>query len=468
VIRANIDATTGNGGAGERSFAEWRRVRVSGPLYVTEHDRMRNQWASDANRRTPPMNRRIDDRRTPRSLSAIGHGGRYRVCVIVGTRPEAIKMAPVIAELERHADVLETIIVTTAQHREMLAQALDAFGIKPHVDLGLMSARQALADFTSRALLALSSCFTEMRPDIVLVQGDTTSVLCAALAAHYLGIPVGHVEAGLRSGNLRNPFPEELNRRLASVVSDIHFAPTQRARENLLAEGVPDERIFVTGNTIVDALRRIPRKALFDDARMNDLPWGKRRFVLATMHRRENLGEPLANICRALATLAREHSDLHIVFPVHLNPHVRDVVMDELGGVPRIELLDPLGYSDLLELLRRCEFALTDSGGIQEECPSLGKPVLILRRNTERPEVVESGFGRIVGTDVDAIVDQASLLLDDPAELRRMTGGENPFGDGFAASRIVQTLMRRAPRHAGGSPVPEGLAVLPPRRAVEP
>jgi len=426
------------------------------------------QAKGDSHRRTPPMGRRVDDRRTPRDLAAVGHGGKYRVCVIVGTRPEAIKMAPVILELAQHGATIETLIVTTAQHREMLAQALDAFGIKPHVDLGLMSTRQALADFTARAMLALSSCFAETRPDIVLVQGDTTTVLCAALAAHYLGIPVGHVEAGLRSGNLRNPFPEELNRRLASVVSDLHFAPTEHARENLLRESVPNDRIVVTGNTIVDALRRIPRKATFDDARLNALPWEKRRVVLVTVHRRENLGEPLANICRALAELAQMHTDVHFVFPVHLNPHVRDIVMDELAGTPRVELLDPLGYSDLLELLRRSEFAMTDSGGIQEECPSVGKPVLILRKNTERPEVVETGFGRVVGTETLAIVDAATLLLDDYREIEMMTSGENPFGDGMAAQRIVQTLMQRAPRHAGGLPVAEGPAMLPTRRVVEP
>ncbi|MEO6443976.1 MAG: UDP-N-acetylglucosamine 2-epimerase (non-hydrolyzing) [Gemmatimonadaceae bacterium] len=414
------------------------------------------------------MNRRIDDRRTPRDTAALGHGGRYRVCVIVGTRPEAIKMAPVILELAQHQATIETLIVTTAQHREMLAQALDAFGIKPHVDLGLMSTRQALADFTARAMLALSSCFAETRPDIVLVQGDTTTVLCAALAAHYLGIPVGHVEAGLRSGNLRNPFPEELNRRLASVVADIHFAPTMQSRENLLREGVSDERIVVTGNTIVDALRCIPRRTHFDEPRLNALPWSKRRVVLTTVHRRENLGEPLANICRALAELASMHSDVHFVFPVHLNPHVRDIVMDELAGMPRVELLDPLGYADLLELLRRSEFAMTDSGGIQEECPSVGKPVLILRKNTERPEVVESGFGRVIGTDSLAVVQAASQLLGDAGEIERMTSGVNPFGDGLAAQRIVQTLMQRAPRHAGGMPVSEGPALLPTRRAVEP
>jgi UDP-N-acetylglucosamine 2-epimerase (non-hydrolysing) len=285
------------------------------------------------------------------------------------------------------------------------------------VDLGLMSTKQALADFTARAMLALSSCFSELRPDVVLVQGDTTTVLCAALAAHYLGIPVGHVEAGLRSGNLRNPFPEELNRRLASVVADLHFAPTETARENLRREGVPDERIFVTGNTIVDALRRMP-VGTFDESRLAALPWEKRRVVLCTVHRRENIGEPLANVCRAIAELATMHSETHFVLPVHPNPRVHETIHDELSGLPRVELLDPLGYSDLVELLRRSEFAMTDSGGIQEECASLGKPVLVLRRNTDRPEVIASGFAH-GGTETLAIVDTVTRLLMTTVRSRR-------------------------------------------------
>ncbi|MEP7382486.1 MAG: UDP-N-acetylglucosamine 2-epimerase (non-hydrolyzing) [Gemmatimonadota bacterium] len=414
------------------------------------------------------MNRRNGDRQTPRELSAVGHGSRYRVCVIVGTRPEAIKLAPVILELAQHRHAIETIVVTTSQHREMLAQALDAFGIKPHIDLGLAVAnKHALADFTARAMVALSSCYAETRPDLVLVQGDGSVVLAAALAAHYLGIPVGHVEAGLRTGNLRNPFPEELNRRMAAVVADLHFAPTETARENLLREGVADERIVVTGNTIVDAIRRTPRKSSFADPQLNDLLWEKRRFVLCTMHRRENLGEPLLSTCRAIAELSTMHADTHFLLPVHPNPQVRAVVYDELEGMPRVELLEPLGYSDVVEVIRRSEFAMTDSGGIQEECASLGRPVLVLRRSTDRPEVITSGFGCLVGTETLAIVDHATRLLDDFREIDAMIAGENPFGDGLAAQRIVQVLMRRAPRQAGAMPTSEGPALLPTRRAVE-
>ncbi|MBC7894750.1 MAG: UDP-N-acetylglucosamine 2-epimerase (non-hydrolyzing) [Cytophagaceae bacterium] len=405
---------------------------------------------------------------TPHSVTAIGGGGRYRVCVIVGTRAEGIKLAPVIRELERHRRTVQTIVVTTALHREMLAQALEAFGILPQVDLGLMSTRSQLADFTSRALLAMTSCFTEMRPDLVLVQGDNSTVLAASLAAHYLGIPVGHVDAGLRSANMRNPFPEELNRRLAAVVADLHFTPTARARENLLREGVNDAHIVATGNTILDAIRLIPRKAVFDEAELNMLPWGKRRVITVTMHRRESLGEPLQNVCHAIAELAAMHGDLQVIFPVHLNPRVRDVVLGTLDGVPRVTLLEPVGYADMLELLRRSEFAMTDAGTVQEECAALGRPVLILRRHTDRPEVVESGFGKLVGTETQRVVDVATRWLDDARELDRMSEGEQPYGDGLASVRIVQTLMSRAPRHAGGSPVAEGPALLPPRRAVEP
>jgi UDP-N-acetylglucosamine 2-epimerase (non-hydrolysing) len=404
------------------------------------------------------MNRRLEERRTP-IVHASATLGRKRACVVIGTRPEAIKMAPVITELERPSSGFDTVIVATAQHREMLAQAMATFGLRPHVDLGLMAARQVLSDFTSRALLALSSCFTELRPDVVLVQGDTTTVLAAALASRYLSIPVGHVEAGLRSGNIENPFPEELNRRMASVIADLHFAPTESARKNLLREGIADERIFVTGNTIVDALRRIPRRAGFDDARLNSLPWSSHRIVLTTVHRRESIGTPLENMCRGFRTVVREHPDTVVVLPVHLNPRVRDIVRQELGGEERIELLDPLSYPDLLEVARRSTFVMTDSGGIQEECLSLRKPVLVLRDTTERPEVIESGYGRLVGTNTEAVVFAASRLLDHPSVLATMVNGENPFGDGFAAVRIVQALKQWAAHreHTNGAASPMGV-----------
>lgn len=402
--------------------------------------------SGDRLRRTPPMNRRLDERRTPGGSLMTIPVQRRRVCIVVGTRPEVIKMAPIIRELEQYRALFDTVVVTTSQHREMLAQALATFDVRPDVDLALMSTRQALADFTSRALLALSSCFSELRPDIVLVQGDTTTVLAAALAARYLGIPVGHVEAGLRSGCLQNPFPEEMNRRMTSAIADLHFAPTEAARENLMREGISSDYVFVTGNTIVDALKRIPRRARFENTRLNALPWSSRRTVLATVHRRESIGEPLRDICRAFVELIERHDDVHLVFPVHLNPRVREIVFAELDGRERIELLEPLSYPDLLEVTRRCTFVMTDSGGIQEECPSLRKPVLVLRATTERPEVISSGFGRLVGTDKDVIVANAERLLGDPTAAAAW--GENPFGDGFAAMRIVQELRRWAARTA--------------------
>jgi UDP-N-acetylglucosamine 2-epimerase len=376
---------------------------------------------------------------------------RTRVAVVIGTRPEAIKMAPVVEELRRRAPLFETVVVTTAQHREMLAQALDAFGLRTQVDLGLMLDRQTPAEFTARALGALARCFAELAPDLVLVQGDTSTVLAAVLAATLQGIEVGHVEAGLRSGDLANPFPEELNRRVATCAATLHFAPTELSRRNLLREGVPAERIILTGNTIVDALRSIPRAAGFDEPRLATIPWGERRILLATVHRRENLGEPLLGICQALGDLVRRVADAHVVFPVHLNPRVRETVYAELAERERVTLLDPLGYRDLLETLRRATLVLTDSGGIQEECPALGKPVLILRECTERPEVIDAGFGRLVGTARETVVAATAHLLDHPGELAAMSAGENPFGDGCAARRIVDAIVRRLPAERSGA-----------------
>lgn len=413
----------------------------------------------------PPLNRRPDGPRRPNSPV---RNGAFRVCVVMGTRAEAIKLSPIVRELEKHRDNVQTIIVVTAQHREMLAQALDAFGVTPHVDLGLLASRSALADFTARALLAFTSCFTELRPDIVVVQGDNTTVLAVSLAAHYLGIPVAHVDAGLRSTNTRLPFPEQINRRLAAVVSDLHFAPTTTAKANLLREGVPEGHVVVSGNTIVDAIRLTPARQTFGEQRLNLVPWAKRRAVLVTMHRRESIGEPLERVCQALIELVTMHSDLHVILPVHLNPRVRDVVVDELGGVPRIELVDPLAYGDMLEAMRRSQFVMTDSGGVQEECAAILKPVLVLGQSTDRTEVIESGVGKLVGTEMHRVVECATRLLDDGRELARMQEGESPYGDGLASARVIQTLLSRAPRHAGGSLVAEGPAPLPPRYAVEP
>ena len=367
----------------------------------------------------------------------------HRVVTVVGTRPEVIKMAPVIAELRRHPERFEPVVVTTSQHREMLHQALDAFGIAPDVDLALMQPNQGLTEFAARSLAATAAAFADLGADALLVQGDTMTVVTAAFAASYQGMFVGHVEAGLRSFDRENPFPEELNRKLAGVLAHVHFAPTPAARANLLNEGVPDRDILVTGNTIVDALQSMPEGGAYEDAALARVAESRGRIVLVTAHRRENQGPRLHSICAAVRRLAARFRDVEIVFPVHLNPNVRAVVHEELGNVPRVHLLEPLSYGDLLRAMRASYLVLTDSGGIQEEAPSLRKPVLILRDVTERPEVVDAGAGKLVGTDAARIVTEATTLLTDAREHARMSNTRNPFGDGRAAQRIVQMLAHR-------------------------
>jgi UDP-N-acetylglucosamine 2-epimerase len=322
----------------------------------------------------------------------------------------------------------------------MLDQVLQAFRIEPDLDLGLMENNQGLAGFASRSLASLSDSLTRLKPHAILVQGDTTTVMTAGLAAFYLGIKVGHVEAGLRSFDKRRPFPEEVNRRIGACLADLHFAPTERARHNLLREGIQGETIHVTGNTIVDALEMMPLEDRFDDDSLNNLQCDGRRLLLVTAHRRESHGAPLASIFRALKTLVSEFDDIEIVYPVHLNPNVNQAARQELIGSPRINLLKPLSYTDLLKLMARCYLILTDSGGIQEEAPSFGKPVLILRDVTERPEVVDAGAGRLVGTSTSNIVKVTSALLRDPRLYSSMCLDRNPFGDGRAAERIVRVL----------------------------
>jgi UDP-N-acetylglucosamine 2-epimerase (non-hydrolysing) len=376
--------------------------------------------------------------------------GRYRIITVVGTRPEVIKMAPVVRQLERQAAAFEHTLVTTGQHREMLAQTLGVFGLRPDRDLELMREGQSLADFTARSLGALARLFAELRPDAVLVQGDTTTVMTAALAAFYQGVRVGHVEAGLRSFDRRNPFPEEVNRRVAACVADLHFAPTAAARANLLREGVDDEDVFVTGNTVVDALRSVSLGQTFDDPRLGRILCRDRQLLLVTAHRRENHGPPLGSICRALRTLAGRFEGVQVIYPVHLNPNVRAVARQELEGVPGIHLVGPVSYGDLLRLMRACYLVLTDSGGMQEEAPSFHKPVLVLREVTERPEVIEAGAGKLVGTDSGRIADEVARLLNDPSAYEAMAKAENPFGDGRAAERIVSILGGRLRRPPGG------------------
>ena len=368
---------------------------------------------------------------------------KRKILSLIGTRPEVIKMAPVIHELARQSDRIESLVVSTAQHRQMLDQTLQVFGIRPDIDLDLMRPNQSLGQLTAAALAGVERVLRETQPDLLLVQGDTTSVFAAALAAFYARVPVGHVEAGLRSFDRWNPYPEEINRRLADVLADYYFAPTVRARENLLKEGVGEEKIFVTGNTVVDALQYALRAPFEPHGReLQQVIAAPGRLLLVTAHRRENWDEPLANICDAFLDLVREFADLRIVYPVHLNPNVRRTVMAKLKDAERIHLIEPVDYLTLVHLMQRSHLILTDSGGIQEEAPTLGKPVLVMRTVTERPEAAEAGVALIVGTDRTRIVAETRRLLTDDAAYRRMSTAVNPYGDGHAAKRIVEILLR--------------------------
>ena len=369
-----------------------------------------------------------------------------RILSVVGTRPEAVKMAMVARTLAA-AGGIEHRLCVTAQHREMLDQVLRLFELEPDYDLDVMSPGQQLADVTSFVLQGMRGVLDEARPDRVLVQGDTTTVLATAMASFYARIPVGHVEAGLRTGDMSSPWPEEMNRRVADALSDRHYAPTETARRNLLAEGMPDSGIVVTGNTVIDALLHVVERlktepGLADRAR-SAVPERdpERRLLLVTGHRRENFGAGFQQICRALARIgARE--DVEVVYPVHLNPNVREPVFRLLGAHPNIELIEPLDYLAFVHLMTQAHVILTDSGGLQEEAPSLGKPVLVMRDTTERPEAVESGNIRLVGTDADRIVGETARLLDDDEVHAEMAQVRHPFGDGHASRRILEDLAR--------------------------
>ena len=369
-----------------------------------------------------------------------GQQRAIRVLVIAGTRPEAIKMSPVIQELERRPDDFEVQVCATAQHREMLDQALDLFGIKPRFDLDLMQPGQTLSQVAARVLLSLEPVMAAWRPDWALVQGDTTTVMAAAICAHNNRVRVGHVEAGLRSFDRANPFPEEMNRVVADHVSDLHYAPTPGARDNLLREGLPDAGIHVTGNTVVDALLQVaaqPWTPPEGDPLQQIDP--RKRLLLVTAHRRENFGAPLRGICSALRTLARR-DDVQIVYPVHLNPNVWEPVHDALGNVPNVLLIPPAGYRRLVYLMQCSALILTDSGGIQEEAPSLGVPVLVLRKVTERSEGIDAGTARLAGTDPGQIAAAVTHLLENDAAYQAMAQAANPYGDGKASQRICQVL----------------------------
>lgn len=367
---------------------------------------------------------------------------KIKVMTVFGTRPEAIKMAPVVLELAKHTDKIVPVVTVTAQHRDMLDQVLNLFQIKPDHDLDIMAAGQTLFDITSRAMMGLDKVLQEEKPDIVLVHGDTTTTFAGALASYYHQVSVGHVEAGLRTHNKYSPFPEEMNRKLTGSIADLHFAPTDTSEQNLLAESVDSERIFVTGNTVIDALHKtVDDDFQFEDEVLQGIDFKNKRIVLLTTHRRENLGEPMRHVYRAMRRLVDEFEDVEIVFPVHKNPKVREVVQEELGGLSKVHLIDPLDYEPFANLMHRSYLILTDSGGVQEEAPALGKPVLVLRDTTERPEAVAAGTVKLIGTDEKVVYDEAKLLLTDRDEYSRMSEACNPYGDGKASQRIIQAIL---------------------------
>lgn len=363
---------------------------------------------------------------------------------VFGTRPEAIKMCPLVLEMRKYPEYIQPIVAVTAQHREMLDQVLELFGIKPDYDLNIMTSGQTLYDVTTRALMGLKPVMEEAKPDMVLVHGDTTTTFAGALAAFYAQIPVGHVEAGLRTGNKYSPYPEEMNRKLTGAIADMHFAPTSTSKANLLREHVKLENILVTGNTVIDALQTTVRSDYhFADENFNKVFAGGRRLVLMTTHRRENLGEPMRHVYRALKSVLETHEDVEAIFPVHKNPKVREIVQQELGHLNRVHLIEPMDYEPFANLMAKVDIVLTDSGGIQEEAPALGKPVLVLRDTTERPEAVEAGTVKLVGTAYEDVLRETNLLLDDARHYRSMAEAANPYGDGKACQRIISAILRK-------------------------
>ncbi len=373
--------------------------------------------------------------------------GRLKVLTVFGTRPEAIKMAPVVQALQAHPDEFESVLCVTAQHREMLDQVLHLFQLKPDVDLNLMQPNQDLYDLTSRVLLGMRDVLATHQPDVVLVHGDTTTTMATSLAAFYAKIPVGHIEAGLRTFDKYYPFPEEINRVITDSIATLFFAPTERSRQNLLNSGVPDEAIILTGNTVIDALFYTLQKT-----QDTLLPWSPdphKRMILVTVHRRENFGSPLIEICEALQTIVDSHPDVELVLPVHPNPNVRSTVQAMLNNRPRIHLIEPLEYAPFCQLMSRSHLILTDSGGIQEEAPSLQKPVLVLRDETERPEAVEMGTVKLIGPHRDKLIAEVHRLLTDKTAYDQMAKAVNPYGDGQAAERTLDALRRFQQRKLG-------------------
>ena len=384
-------------------------------------------------------------------LGDLGVGIR-KILLVFGTRPEAIKMAPLVKEFQKYPEKFETKVCVTAQHRQMLDQVLDIFDIIPDYDLNIMTPNQDLYDITSKVLLGMRDVLKEFKPDIVLVHGDTTTSTVAGLAAFYQQIKIGHVEAGLRTYNMQSPWPEEMNRQVTDRICDYYFAPTEQSRQNLLNEGIADEKIYITGNTVIDALlmavemiqcKPEVKKQIEETLIASGYEITNRYYILVTGHRRENFGDGFLNICKALQEIAITHPEMDIVYPVHLNPNVQKPVYDLLSDVKNVYLIKPLDYLPFVYLMQNCHLILTDSGGVQEEAPSLGKPVLVMRNTTERPEAVEAGTVKLVGTDYETIVNSVSSLLNNQSIYTQMSQAHNPYGDGKACERVVEFVIQK-------------------------
>lgn len=365
-----------------------------------------------------------------------------KVLTVFGTRPEAIKMAPIVKTMEQYEEI-ENIVCVTAQHRQMLDQVLNLFDIKPDYDLNIFKPGQTLTEITTRALKGLEEVIIETKPDLLLVQGDTTTVFAGALAAFYQKVKIGHVEAGLRSGNIYSPYPEEANRKLTGIMTDFHFAPTERNRQNLLREGYPDEKIFITGNTVIDALFHVIKEDyVFEEELLNNIDFENKKVILMTAHRRENIGKPMENIFNAVLRAVEKYEEVEVVFPIHLNPKVRNIAYKVFDNHPRIHLVEPLDYEPFTNLMAKSHLVVTDSGGLQEEAPSLGKPVLVVREETERPEGIIAGTAKLVGTLEENIFRELDLLLSDDNEYTKMANAVNPYGDGKASKHIIDVILQ--------------------------
>jgi len=368
---------------------------------------------------------------------------KIKVLIIFGTRPEAVKMAPIIKALKNEEN-FETKICVTAQHRDMLDQVLRIFDIVPDYDLNIFQSGQTLTQITCRALTGLEGVIEEFKPELILVQGDTTTVFTGALAAFYHNVKIGHVEAGLRSGNLYSPYPEEANRMLTGVLTDFHFAPTNNSKANLLREGYDENKIFITGNTSIDALKWvIDENFKFDNEIINNIDFNNKKVILLTAHRRENIGEPMENIFSAIRDIVNENTDVEVIYPMHLNPKVREIAGKILSNSDRVHLVEPLDYLPFTNLMSKCYLVVTDSGGVQEEAPSLGKPVLVVRKETERPEGIESGTAKLAGTDKNTIYEYLNSLINNKDEYTKMANAVNPYGDGRAAEHIVNAIKKK-------------------------